>query len=147
MKILNISFHYDTNYGNIKRCINTLESLVEGWKNRQRISMPYHRQINTEITNLIDKRQIIILSGLRRVGKTTLLYQLIEELIKKHPINNILYFSMDKEVDELIEVMNAYEELTISNWKKERYLSSLMKYPNSKNEEVNLNCYMMLSQT
>ena len=109
--------------------------------------MPYHRQINTEITNLIDKRQIIILSGLRRVGKTTLLYQLIEELIKKHPINNILYFSMDKEVDELIEVMNAYEELTISNWKKERYLSSLMKYPNSKNEEVNLNCYMMLSQT
>ncbi|NOZ69888.1 MAG: AAA family ATPase [Deferribacteres bacterium] len=45
----------------------------------------------------MDKRQIILFTGLRRVGKTTLMYQIMDELIKrgKSPYN-ILYFSFDE---------------------------------------------------
>ncbi|MDA8077391.1 MAG: AAA family ATPase [Nitrospiraceae bacterium] len=31
----------------------------------------------------VDKRQIVLFTGLRRVGKTTLMYQIIDGLLKK----------------------------------------------------------------
>lgn len=41
-------------------------------------------------------RRAVLLTGLRRVGKTTILYQLMEELINKEiPAKNILYVSFD----------------------------------------------------
>mgnify|MGYP001128908337 CR=1 FL=1 len=64
-----------------------IELLNPWWKDNEiskELAKPYKRKIFDKISNLLNYRQIIILSGLRRVGKTTLLYQVIEHLLKKY---------------------------------------------------------------
>ncbi|MBD5094739.1 MAG: ATP-binding protein [Subdoligranulum sp.] len=60
-------------------------------------------------------RRFAVLSGVRRVGKTTILYQLIEELIRQgiEP-KNILYVTFDNPILKLIsveDVLSIYESL------------------------------------
>ena len=68
------------------------------------------RRIFNEIASYLGKRQILVLTGLRRVGKTTLMYQLIDELLKKrtNPYS-ILYFSFDEMRYDLEELVKDYE--------------------------------------
>lgn len=62
-----------------------------------------------------DIRRFVLLSGTRRVGKTTIMYQIINELLKKG-VNekNILYISLDNpilktyEINKLIEIYINY---------------------------------------
>lgn len=61
--------------------------------------LPSHRRSAfKELLNFMDTRQIISLFGPRRVGKTTLLYQMIDYLINDKKVNpkNIFYFSFDE---------------------------------------------------
>lgn len=39
------------------------------------------RKIFSEVIKYVDKRQIVLFTGLRRVGKTTLMYQIIDGII------------------------------------------------------------------
>lgn len=60
-------------------------------------------------------RRFVILSGMRRVGKTTILYQIIEHLIDEgvNP-KNILYVTFDNPILKLIHaghVLSIYEEM------------------------------------
>jgi uncharacterized protein len=68
------------------------------------------RKVFGEIFRYIDKRQIVLFTGLRRVGKTTLMYQIIETLIKKdtYPYH-IFYFSFDEMRHDLEEIIKQYE--------------------------------------
>ena len=52
----------------------------------------------------LENKFIILLYGLRRVGKTTILYQIIKELLAKgaNPLS-IFYFSFDEQVASLKE--------------------------------------------
>ena len=58
-----------------------------------------------------DIRRFVVLSGARRVGKTTILYQLIDELLN-HGVNekNIVYMSLDNPIlkfgslDKILEI-------------------------------------------
>jgi len=45
------------------------------------------RRIFKEVLEYIDLRQILMFTGLRRVGKTTLMFQIIDWLIKEKNIN------------------------------------------------------------
>src|SRR3989338_5300262 len=81
------------------------------------LSRPYKRIIFNKIDELHNYRQIVVLSGLRRVGKTTILYQAINELLKKIEPKNIFYFSFDKDVEGLIDLLEAYKELTNVDYK------------------------------
>ncbi|MBI2675964.1 MAG: ATP-binding protein [Candidatus Aenigmarchaeota archaeon] len=66
-------------------------------------------------------RQILVLNGLRRVGKTTIMFQLIGELLKKDTSpRHILYFSFDEAVENPLAVLEAYSKITKIDWKKER---------------------------
>jgi hypothetical protein len=68
------------------------------------------RNIFDEIVRYIDRRQIVLFTGLRRVGKTTLMYQIIEALIKKNTDPyHILYFSFDEMRYDLEEIIKQYE--------------------------------------
>ncbi|MEM2430312.1 MAG: ATP-binding protein [Nitrososphaerales archaeon] len=51
-----------------------------------------------------------MITGLRRVGKTTLLYQAIEKLLESENPNKILYFSFDESSSTLKEVLEFYEK-------------------------------------
>ena len=59
----------------------------------------FKREIFKDFFNeVVNLNQIISLKGLRRVGKSTLIKQIIGELLKKNKVNpkNILYFSFDQ---------------------------------------------------
>lgn len=64
-----------------------------------------------ELVKYIDVRFIVLLYGLRRVGKTTALYQLIAHLLEKGVDGrSILYFSFDERQAPISEVVSAFEE-------------------------------------
>lgn len=75
------------------------------------------REVFNEIAQMMDDRRIIGIVGPRRTGKTTLMFQLMDNLIKEKGVNprNILFFSCDdvdlREHDDLInEVIRLYFE-------------------------------------
>jgi predicted AAA+ superfamily ATPase len=74
------------------------------------------RKIFDEIVRYINKRQIVLFTGLRRVGKTTLMYQIIEALIKKNTDPyHILYFSFDEMRYDIEEIIKQYETDVLQN--------------------------------
>ncbi len=68
------------------------------------------RKIFGEVVQYVDKRQILLFTGLRRVGKTTLMCQIIDELLRKgvHPYR-IFYFSFDEARSGLEDLVKQYE--------------------------------------
>lgn len=93
------------------------------WKEEFKIEFK-DRTIYKQIQKFIQLPQIIALTGLRRVGKTTLLFKIIEDAIKNNTKKeNIIYFSFDefREI-ELREVLRAYEGLVEKNLRQEKYL-------------------------
>jgi len=72
------------------------------------------RELFGEILGYLDAKQMLAVIGLRRVGKTVLLFQIIEHLIQKgaNP-RQILYFSFDellaKEPDIIENILSGYE--------------------------------------
>ena len=100
-----------------------LEILNPWWKEgivSKELAKPYKRKIFNRLLNLLNYRQIIVISGLRRVGKTTLMYQLIEYLLKKINQENIIYFSFDKRVHEISTILDNYTDMTNVDWKKKK---------------------------
>lgn len=81
---------------------------------------PYKRGIFHELRDLRRERQILILTGLRRVGKTTLIYQLIESLLQGVKAQSILYFSFDERAEDVITILKKYGSITGTNWEEER---------------------------
>jgi predicted AAA+ superfamily ATPase len=101
---------------------------------RKSLAREYKREYFDELANLLEKRQIIVICGLRRVGKSTLMYQLIQHLIKSgvQP-SSILYFSFDKKVGEIKEILDIYSKLTEKDYEKEKifvFLDEIYKLKN-----------------
>ena len=76
------------------------ELLIQNeWWERGEISKEkakvYHRKVYKKALDTFSKyRQILVLTGLRRTGKTTIMYQIIDDLIKRGiDPKKILYFS------------------------------------------------------
>jgi len=78
----------------------------------------YKRDVFKELVKLLDYRQIIILSGLRRVGKSTLMFQLIDYILKSIPPEKVLYFSYDEKIEDIISILNSFQKITGVDWKK-----------------------------
>jgi hypothetical protein len=56
-----------------------------------------HRDLFSKVSRDISKNLIQLITGLRRVGKSTILKQIISQLLKENvPPDHILYFSFDK---------------------------------------------------
>ncbi len=93
--------------------ISKLVQFNEWWttgKVRESLLKEYKRPLFGTIVNSLKDRQITLLYGLRRVGKTTLFYQLIDELLKSGVTpKNILYFSFDEFVEDLNDLVKTYE--------------------------------------
>lgn len=82
------------------------------------------RSIYHEVKKFMGSRQIIALSGLRRVGKTTILLKIITDAMgDDFSPSDIIYFSFDEFKNvELREVIRAYEELAEKNLHNGRFL-------------------------
>jgi len=92
----------------------TLERWNEWWftgKVPAELAPEQARDLFAQLEPLLTSRQILSVVGLRRTGKTTLLYQLIRRLLEKGiKKDSILYFSFDEKVESVEEVLQAYQE-------------------------------------
>ena len=74
----------------------------------------YKRKLYYEVLRYINKRQMILIQGLRRTGKTTLLFQLVQNLLDRNETpKNIVYFSFDEIVYDIKEVLEAYQKFIL----------------------------------
>jgi len=90
-----------------------IERFNEWWfteKIRKELALPFHRHAFPRIIENLKERQILLITGPRRVGKTTLLYQTIEKLLEKISPNRLLYFSFEEASANPKEVLEFYEK-------------------------------------
>jgi len=75
------------------------------------------RQILPTLYNSLSLRQMTFISGLRHVGKTTLIFQLIDRLIREKKIApyHVLYFSFDETRYNLEELLAFYQTHILQN--------------------------------
>ncbi len=72
------------------------------------------RKMLAKLLSLMEKREILLITGLRQVGKTTLIYQIVQALLEKGTApEKILYFSFDDESVGLDDLIKTYEEKII----------------------------------
>jgi len=77
---------------------------------------PYKRCLFYTLIDYLEARQILTIYGLRRTGKTTLIYQTISQILKSGtPPKNILYFSFDENISNLEELFKTYSEFILSS--------------------------------
>lgn len=91
--------------------MSLLDQLVlqnQHWENSYIIS-EFHRDLFSTLQDNMKNKFIITLIGPRRVGKTTLLHQLINSLLREGvDTKKILYFSLDLFNKPLLDVYNAF---------------------------------------
>jgi len=89
-----------------------LDNFNPWWKNGQvpSYAVGRKRKIFGDILTYFDTRQILLITGLRRVGKTTLMHQIIQHLLTVN-INpfHILYFSFDEAKQEPDLLLRQFE--------------------------------------
>jgi len=108
------------------------------WKEIFKIEFK-EREIYAQIQKYLALPHIISFTGLRRIGKTTLMLKIIEDSIKKgFDAKNIIYFSFDEfKSDEIRKIMEEYEELMERDFKKGKYmllLDEIQKLDNWENQ-------------
>src|SRR3989344_7171384 len=92
---------------------------------RQKLEINYKdREIYPKLQKYIEAKQIIALTGLRRVGKTTIMLKIVKEKIDSgFAPENIIYFSFDNFRDlDLSELLEAYSEEYEKNIENSKYL-------------------------
>ncbi|MCL1791673.1 MAG: ATP-binding protein [Peptococcaceae bacterium] len=110
--------------------IKVLQQYNPWWRNPGAIQdemKPHKRIAFFEAMTILDHptiRRFPVLSGARRVGKTTIMYQMIEALLSRGTApRNILYMTFDNPIIKLRsveDVLNTYE--TLYPFEGERYL-------------------------
>ncbi|MBI4453920.1 ATP-binding protein [Candidatus Woesearchaeota archaeon] len=117
-----------------------LKTINPWWKEKtisKELTKSYRRKVFNEITSLLSYRQILLLSGLRRVGKSTLIFQVINELLKNKNPEHIIYFSFDLDVESITSILNGYKQVTNIEWEKEKifvFLDEIQKHKEWQNE-------------
>ena len=101
------------------------------------LALPFKRDNYQDIEKSLETRFILALVGLRRVGKTTTIYQLIQKLIEKVSVKNTLFFSFDESPASLGDVLDTYREMHRKELRDEKvyvFLDEIQKCPNWENE-------------
>ena len=82
-----------------------------------------NRDIDKEIKKFMKTRQIVAITGLRRVGKTTLMFKYIREYLEAgFPKQNIFYFSFDDYSSVRIsDIIDIYKKLFDKDLRSEDY--------------------------
>jgi len=116
-----------------------LEQFNLHWKEKFFYDFPTERFIFKKLAKNFDNKQIISISGLRRTGKTILIKQLIDYLIKVKSVkrDHIFYFSFDESqptIEELLTNFQKIKNLDISNTKIYVFFDEIQKLENWQNQ-------------
>ena len=94
-----------------KLIIELINEKNKWWKDEFKVEFK-HRGIYEKVKKFLDARQIISFTGLRRVGKTTMMFKIIEDLIEKYGKDNVFYFSFDELKNiHIRNIINLYKEI------------------------------------
>ncbi len=93
------------------------------WKGEFKIDFK-RREVYEKIKKFMTLPQIIAITGLRRVGKTTIMMKIVKDAIEKSfPPRNILYYSFDEIKDiEIRDLTREYERIMGTNFKEGKKL-------------------------
>lgn len=79
---------------------------------KRELAPEFRRDLFHDIAKTASTRQITALYGLRRTGKSTILFQVMEKLIREGVSpERILYFSFDERVAGIRDIISAYSAL------------------------------------
>ena len=93
-----------------------LERFNEWWftgKVRRELALPFRRYAFSRVLESLGERQVLLVTGLRRVGKTTLLYQAVERLLETVAADRVIYFSFEESSAGPKEVLEFYEKMVL----------------------------------
>lgn len=97
--------------------IEELEKFNPWWKTgkvKDEWLKEYKRKLYSDVHKYVEKRQALLVWGLRRVGKTVLLFQIIQELLGRTNAKNVLYFSFDEALFDMKDVLESYQKLILN---------------------------------
>ncbi len=82
------------------------------WEKGFIYNYPIHRNAFDDIVKLLSLRQIIAITGLRRTGKSVLMYQTINYLLQERNVDRfkVLYFSFDYERLSIEQLLQEYQK-------------------------------------
>ncbi|MDI6737900.1 MAG: ATP-binding protein [Nanoarchaeota archaeon] len=117
-----------------------LQDLSHWWTEKQvreKFAPETKRELLRQIEGDLGRRQIQVIAGLRRTGKSTIIYQMIKHLIKSktNPLQ-IIYCSFDEpELQEkrIEDILKEYSVITGRDYKKESVYLFLDEVQKSKN--------------
>ena len=88
-----------------------LEGYNFHWREGFNYGFPKKRESYDTLVKSLSKKRITIITGTRRTGKTTLMKQLMDWLIKNGTArSSILYYSFDEEQPQIRDIVNEYEK-------------------------------------
>jgi len=123
-----------------KIIIRDMEETNIWWTREFHIPEYKERYIYQEIKKFMKTRQIVAITGLRRVGKTTIMLKFIKEHIDSgFPKQNIFYFSFDDYSSERVsDMIDVYKRLLNKDLRSESYLFVFDEIQKIKNWEEQL---------
>lgn len=108
------------------------------WQKGFRYPYKKRRKLFKKLLSLLDKRQIVEITGLRRAGKTVLLLQLINHLLEKNSNRfQILYYTFDENIVDLEVIFENFSKQTQIDYKKEKvflFLDEIQKLQDFQNQ-------------
>lgn len=113
-----------------------LEDYNFHWRKGHTYGYEKKREVYADLWKSVEKGRITVITGTRRVGKTTIMKQIINELIASGvPRYNILYFSFDEERPTIRDVIGNYEgklgkDISVSAEKYYVFLDEIQKLEN-----------------
>jgi len=107
--------NYNTPYIKIWRVIVNIHDAIVFWNpwwNREKDWQDFHTRDNLHtIQKVSERKEILTISGVRRGGKTTLLYLLIKSLLDKGIYSkNIVHFNLEDPAFKNISIFSLYEQ-------------------------------------
>lgn len=90
-----------------------LVDLNPWWRGDYHLEGYRERDLRGELQPFMEQPQIVAVTGLRRVGKTTLLRKLAEDALEDVGATKVVYFSFDEyQRGSLREVLDTYQDVT-----------------------------------
>lgn len=92
------------------------------------------KKILASVLKLMKPKEIVVLTGVRRSGKSTLLYQLIDNLLNNAEPKNILYFNFDeplkeRNIDTIELIFKTFLELNNPKGRKYVFFDEIQNIP------------------
>jgi predicted AAA+ superfamily ATPase len=87
------------------------------WSGKFRTSARPRKHYQALLGSLVGTRDVVLITGLRRVGKTTLMHLIIEDLLEEVPADRVLYVSLDhlglkeRSILEIVEAFRTMNDL------------------------------------